>query len=115
MDWTICKPLVDTICKTMDTATPDSWHFESAQVDLDYANPKCEMGFWVPSDPMAAVKVSHKQCLNIFGGLVDATLNKAHDLRNPPHGATINLKTNPAPQEGQIPLENGDGTGELLL
>ena len=72
------------------------------------------MGFWVPSDPTAAKKLDAKQCRNIFGSLVSETLAAAKDWQNP-HGATLNLKVNPAGQEDQIELPNGKGTGELLI
>lgn len=109
-DWTICNQLIDTICNTMadNNKANGTWYFETSQVHLDYGDPACQMGFYLPADPLAALKPSPKQCMNIFGNLVNGAEFSGWKWQ----GATINLKVNPATAQGQWALPGGSGTGE---
>lgn len=109
-DWTICAPLVNTTCDIMDNAATanGAWHFSTSQVELDYGSPACQMGFWLPGDPAAARKPSKSQCWNIFTTMVHHSQYSGWKW----YGASINLKTYPAGQEGQL----GAGShGKLYL
>jgi len=109
-DWSICHPVVDMVCDAMakpETAS-GTWSFTTSQVHLDYANPACQMGFYLPSDPAAAPKPSPAQCRNIFGSMLNAAEYSGWRW----FGSTVNLAVNPATAAGQFALPGGSGTGK---
>lgn len=109
-DWTICYPVVTTICDTMANSTTvnGTWYFETSVVTVDYGTPACQMGFWLPGQTGSAPKPSSEQCTNIF-----STMQSDAASDGSWYGSSVNLKVNPATGAHQYALPGGSGTGEF--
>jgi len=110
-DWTICGPVVTSVCNTMNKSITSygEWHLETRVVALDYGNPACQMGFYHPAQTGSTQKPSLDQCKNVF-----STMQPDAATARDWYGASINLRVNPATGAHQYSLPGGSGTVELL-